>query len=339
MDASVYNELQENLNQLRKERKELQSSIEENELKIQEAQCFADKIMRKDEEDFTVFSPRKYEDLYRDELNASNDRKINYENMNQALAEKRDKLDSMIHVLESVASDWAEETKTGEENRKKLSDQEIENAKNKLLVLEMQDAQSKKMIDQLNEQVIQNLSRAIHKIEVATKLMTQDPGRTKMELNILSKDMQESIAKVRNLIFELQPMDFEQFTLKQAVEKMLYAFNRGNRYRIDFKIDNVSCENHVFLLSVYRVIQECFLNIRKHADANKILFVCENKEDILQIQIEDDGKGFILEEIDSKKYSGLSVMREQIFLLNGTLDIVSEPDKGTKISIQIPISV
>ena len=79
MDASVYNELQENLNQLRKERKELQSSIEENELKIQEAQCFADKIMRKDEEDFTVFSPRKYEDLYRDELNASNDRKKNYE--------------------------------------------------------------------------------------------------------------------------------------------------------------------------------------------------------------------------------------------------------------------
>ena len=68
---SVYEELHMTLRDLINQKKEIEKQIEQNNLQIHEAECFTEEILSKDEEDFTVFSPRKYEEIYRDELDAS----------------------------------------------------------------------------------------------------------------------------------------------------------------------------------------------------------------------------------------------------------------------------
>ena len=96
MESSVYDELHTVLQDLTDQRKQLQKQIDSNNLQIHEAECFAEEIFSKDEEDFTVFSPRRYEDIYRTQLDQSNARKAGLESQNQALKDKRNELDGMI---------------------------------------------------------------------------------------------------------------------------------------------------------------------------------------------------------------------------------------------------
>ena len=347
MDASTYDELIDLLETLTKERNGIQKNIDDNNLHIHEAQNFENEIMSRNEEDFKVFSPRKYEDIYRAELHESNDRKINYENKNRTLIEKKDKLDSIIHVLEASAFDWKREADAKEQQLKDGLISERSIVENKLFTLEVQEEKNGKLIDQLNQTVIQELSYAMSKLEIAFKFIGQDPARAKLELDSVSKNIQQSVTATRNIIFELCPMDFQQFTFEEAIHKMITVFNQNKKYELDIRIDelkNVSCEkfkNMACMLSIYKVIQEALLNIRKYADAKKILFHCSCMENNLVIHLEDDGRGFdakILENEDVlKKCFGISMMREIVFLLNGKLEILTSPDHGTKILIEIPM--
>lgn len=63
------------------------------------------------------------------------------------------------------------------------------------------------------------------------------------------------------------------------------------------------------------------------------------KDKVCYIEIVDNGKGFIDGEFeqDGQKHFGLSVVKERVMILGGKIQIFSEIDKGTKISIVIPL--
>jgi len=90
-------------------------------------------------------------------------------------------------------------------------------------------------------------------------------------------------------------------------------------------------------VAVYRIVQESFSNIAKHAQATHVKVKLKAENNRLNIVITDDGVGFDLQQktnIDSYGHIG---MRERTLLLDGELNIRSAKRKGTTVALSLPI--
>lgn len=348
MKQSTYDELKFKLDELLKQRAELQKTIHENEVQIHETQCFADEILNKDEEDFKVFSPRKHEDLYRNELDQSYGKKASIQKENDVLIAERDKLDSMIHLLEEIASDFLSdqqvnksndedvdvqnhENKSTEENDEQsiVSDEMIQPVSRESIYVSETESLLKRTAYFIRNISVHKLSRINHKLDLSTKFIGQDPMRTKVELNSVRKNIGDIITELQELMYDLCPMGTDDhFDFKDSCEKLLADFNSGNDYEMDIKCEAITCDDEMKLRTLYRVVMEALSNIKKHAAAKKVTFVLEQVDDKISITIRDDGKGFIVS--DS---CGIVMMRERVSLSGGSFQIDSGIGKGTTIGI------
>lgn len=86
-----------------------------------------------------------------------------------------------------------------------------------------------------------------------------------------------------------------------------------------------------------RIIQEALSNVRKYSGASKLILGWEEENDWLEIKIVDDGKGFDPNDVPPLNRHGLRIMRERANLLEGELQIASEPDKGTRVTVRFPL--
>ena len=179
-------------------------------------------------------------------------------------------------------------------------------------------------------------------IELASLYIDKDPARAKMELNSVSKGLHNVIEDIRNTIFNLRPMTFDDLGLKASFERLLDFLNADRDYTMDVEIDDFSCEtDDYFCITLYRVVQECLLNIKKHSQATRVLFHCKKTEQKYEILIQDNGKGFTMEEAEDKANShfGLALIHEDVNLLNGTIHVSSAIGRGTTIDIKIPLDL
>jgi signal transduction histidine kinase len=90
---------------------------------------------------------------------------------------------------------------------------------------------------------------------------------------------------------------------------------------------------------MFRILQEAFNNVAKHSGADRIRLRLTREPPALVLEIEDNGKGI---EAGRLKHGtsagvGLSSMRERARASGGTLAVVSEPDRGTRVRVEWPI--
>ena len=215
----------------------------------------------------------------------------------------------------------------------------IENGKK---IMEMLETERKRIVSELHDTSLQDITHFVHMIELASLYIDKDPSKAKMELNSVSKGLHNVIEDIRSTIFNLRPMTFDDLGLKASFERLLDFLNADKDYIMDVEIDDVSCEtDDYFCITLYRVVQECLLNIKKHSQATRVLFHCKKTEQKYEILIQDNGKGFTMEEAEDKANShfGLALIHEGVNLLNGTIHVSSAIGRGTTIDIKIPLDL
>ncbi len=328
MNAANWEMLQDMLQDLRQDRDKIQESIQENLVRIQEADYYLQSIFNGEDTDYKVFSPRNVETLYKEEIEKNKSEKALCQKENIGLYHERNKLSSEIEKLEKIL-----------QSEKQYSMDFTENARKNFAVLSIQEADRQRIARDLHDTALQNLAHLVHKVELSSLFIEQDPVRAKLELSVVGKNLKDVIDEIRSTIFDLRPMTFDDLGLKETFERLLSLVNEYKRYELDVKLEDVSCENNLILLTIYRVVQECFNNIVKHAEATKILFHCVQSDSFCVIDIEDNGKGFSEDEVAVKreKHFGVAVMQERIKLIGGKISIYSEIGKGTKIHIEAPL--
>jgi signal transduction histidine kinase len=97
--------------------------------------------------------------------------------------------------------------------------------------------------------------------------------------------------------------------------------------------EQISCQ-------LMRIIQEALSNVRKHAQASKVLISCSKREDQMLVEVADDGQGFQVEELMDQPQGnyGLQIMRERVEGVGGALSINSQPGSGTRVVIRCPLT-
>lgn len=88
---------------------------------------------------------------------------------------------------------------------------------------------------------------------------------------------------------------------------------------------------------LYRIAQEALNNACSHAQASQITMTLVATPQIVTLTVEDDGRGFDLEDVSGNRF-GLVGMNERVKLLNGRLHLQSSPGHGTRIKVELPLS-
>ena len=204
MNPTTYEELIGLLAELNTERNDIKKEIDDNTLQIIEARSYTKEILDREEEDFKVFSPRKIEDIYKEELEKSNVKQADYENRNQLLVEKKEKLDSIISVLEKVSAEvggvFHPDTTVNENSFNNVEEENLEDSiSEENGFFEKEDSQQ---VDDTTYDTINNsvnsLKYLMNKIELSIKLIRQDPMRTKVELETVNKGIKKVVDKLNH---------------------------------------------------------------------------------------------------------------------------------------------
>lgn len=314
-----YNILTDMLASFTKELSDINSKIHINHLLIKEEEACVKALENEDADEFGIFYPRKGNNfLQKNEIEKSNLRRQDYEEQNKSLYEIKSSLEGKIQQLEKV----------------------LKFERHNITISNVQEEDRQRIARDLHDTSLQNLVHLVHQIELCNLYIDQDPNKAKMELSHVSQSLKEVMNEIRNIIFDLRPMNFDNMGLKTGFERLLEKVNQIGNFEIISDIDDVSCENNFVLVYLYRTVQESLINIVKHAEARKISFRCKSIKNICVIDIEDDGKGFNEESEENKTdtHFGLSLMRERVELLNGKIKIISSEGEGTKIHIEIPFT-
>jgi signal transduction histidine kinase len=151
-----------------------------------------------------------------------------------------------------------------------------------------------------------------------------------------------ALAGVHGLIFDLRPSVLDDLGLLAAI-RWFVSRNlepRGISVRCEFEplSGRMSPEMETAL---FRVVQESLNNVGRHSDADSVLIQVGERNGQLEIEIEDDGRGFDPESVAQPapggRGLGLMGIRERVELLGGTVDIDSAPDDGTRIALRVPL--
>lgn len=209
------------------------------------------------------------------------------------------------------------------------------------------DLESKLLMNEINqrltEQYISGLedsnkrtAKTLHD-GICNQLLTIEMILNHKEERCLQKQVSQIREEVRTLSHELSYPDFKNVRLSQAVNSYVSNLQKAHVLEIncfiDEKIDEVLLDNDQHL-EAYRIIQESVGNIVKHADAKHIYLTLRKEENVIDITIEDDGKGFSKETCHDG--IGMRTMKERIGLIKGNIEIDSALGKGTIVHFWFP---
>ena len=142
---------------------------------------------------------------------------------------------------------------------------------------------------------------------------------------------------IRRILSELRSRILDDHNLLEAIEWLCRQFSETTGIPVKLKAPEGTIKiEEQSATSLFRVCQEAFTNITRHAHAKNISVTISIIEENIILTIEDDGKGFDPATVQNKKSFGILGMRERILALSGKFELVSSPGNGTKISVTVP---
>lgn len=204
----------------------------------------------------------------------------------------------------------------------------------------VEEQERRRIAGDLHDSVGQILAFATRELKFIRKSLPQTQADALLEI---SHQLDKAIEQTRSLSFDLSPSILYDIGFEIAVEDLVEKFS--NERKINGRFEN---DKHAKPLTIplkvllYRSIRELLMNIAKHAKAKNVKVSIEKKENNIQVTVEDDGVGFDISEIDKSdktKGFGLFNIRERIEHADGSFQVKSTKNKGTKTILTVPLSI
>jgi two-component system, NarL family, sensor kinase len=202
---------------------------------------------------------------------------------------------------------------------------------------------------EMQEQTFQHISREIHdNINLSLTLAKlnlnmadlQNIGDTKEKIYHSVDLLTKSIAELSDLSKGLNTTIITRQGLLASIEEEIERIRRTGLFKLQYKVtgEPVYMEAQRELV-IFRIIQEAFNNIIRHATAKETILDLYYNAASLYITITDDGRGISTDDTANNKGSGLKNMEARSQLLGGQMTINSQPGKSTTLSFTIPFSI
>lgn len=145
--------------------------------------------------------------------------------------------------------------------------------------------------------------------------------------------------EVRRISHEMMSAILVKFGLKAQLEALAETIAGSGKLQVELSTHGLRERLPTKLeFNIYRILQELVSNVIRHAKADTLSIQVNRFDDLINIMVEDDGIGFDKEKVTAQGGMGMQNLAARIHDLDGQLNIDSRPNKGTHVSIDLPIN-
>jgi two-component system nitrate/nitrite sensor histidine kinase NarX len=185
---------------------------------------------------------------------------------------------------------------------------------------------------ELHDSITQTLYSVSILAEALPRVLERDLEDAKRSARLMRQVVLGALAEMRTLLFELRPEALDAAGLGVLLGRLAESLRGRGRVGVDLKIDG-QLELPLNIKSgLYRITQEAFSNIARHARATQVTASVQGLPDRVLLTIQDDGRGFDPSSVRAEQM-GLRIMRERAEALGLQLVIESRVGRGTKIAV------
>jgi signal transduction histidine kinase len=183
-----------------------------------------------------------------------------------------------------------------------------------------------------------SLERAGSEPSHTTDQLVGEMERSESKLDAISGMLDEMVVLVRRISADLRPGLLDDFGLEAAVEWQLQEFSK--LINVETSLETAIDEERLSpaqATAAFRILQEALTNVARHAEATHVAVQVATHDEMLTLQVQDNGRGISLEGAEQTRSLGLLGMRERAGELGGTVEISGEPGKGVRVLLRLPL--
>ena len=195
----------------------------------------------------------------------------------------------------------------------------------------------------LHDTLVQGLAGLIMQLDtIQTHAREQHIERVQILMQQVIEDARETLTDARYALGDLRSEHIRPDDLADDIQEEMNRFMARTAIACEIDIEGLTLTPEPYCEHILRFITEALTNIERHAHASHAWITARHRSDALNIEVRDDGVGFDPATIDPQRleigHYGLLGMRERARLAQGRLEVVSAPNKGTTLRLQLPLS-
>ncbi|MFD8914385.1 sensor histidine kinase [Streptomyces sp. NPDC059575] len=190
-----------------------------------------------------------------------------------------------------------------------------------------------RMAREIHDTLAQGFASIVVLAEAARAGLGSDPGRSARQLRSIESTARENLAEARELVGSGgQTGGAASGSVALTLRRVLDRFAEDTGLAVEAELTEMDCDQQT-RIALLRCTQESLANVRKHAGASTVGVVLARRPDGVELEITDDGRGFVVEESAG---FGLDGMRKRLAELGGRLTVTSSVGDGTRILAVLP---
>ncbi|MEU4151097.1 sensor histidine kinase [Streptomyces sp. NPDC026659] len=190
-----------------------------------------------------------------------------------------------------------------------------------------------RMAREIHDTLAQGFASIVVLAEAARAGLGSDPGRSARQLRSIESTARENLAEARELVGSGgQAGGAASGSVTLTLCRVLDRFAEDTGLAVEAELTEMDCDQQT-RIALLRCTQESLANVRKHAGASTVGVVLARRPDGVELEITDDGRGFVVEESAG---FGLDGMRKRLAELGGRLTVTSSVGDGTRILAVLP---
>jgi len=230
-------------------------------------------------------------------------------------------------------------------NEAKLAEQQhLQAMKSELLhrTVQAQELERQRIARELHDETGQTLTALGLGLHGLTQNILSNPQRAIQQ----SKQMQvlatNGLVELQRLVSGLHPPHLDELGLLPTLR--WYAQEMNKHFDMPITVTGSVIEAEIpeeIRLTIFRIAQEAITNTIRHAQAKQILVIIESENEMIQLNVEDDGRGFDVAGVlsrNEKNCLGLLGMIERAKLIGGECKIYSTHGEGTNVEVQFNLA-
>lgn len=223
---------------------------------------------------------------------------------------------------------------------------ELEQTRHELAVVERQAGvteERQRLAHEIHDTLVQGFTSVVMHLEAAEGALPSDVSTQQRHLDQARRTARENLAEARRLLWALQPEAFDHAPLPEVLANLARSWSEENDVSTSATTTGGSRSLRPEIeVTLFRAAQETLANAGKYARASQVTLTLSYMEDVVVLDVQDDGRGFDTAQMlasaagHTSSGFGLKGLRERVAQLGGTLSIESIPGEGTTIAVSLP---
>ena len=256
---------------------------------------------------------------------------------------RMDEAEALVHALKTHQVDAI----VGERHvmvvRLKQAEKQLEHSRDELRALAvnlqfLRESERTAIARELHDEFGQTLTSLQLGLSWIAQRVTPQQRSVQAKARSLSTLVTTMVQSVKRIAVELRPGVLDELGLVKALQSLAQEFegHTGIRCRFETNLEKAKLAR-VGSVALFRITQAALTNVARHAQASTATIALMKHGDDLMLSVNDNGKGITKKAIQDHNSLGIIGMRERAIALDGTLILRGSKEKGTTLTIRIPL--